>query len=305
MESCIPSEPACWSPPAWLERTLVADARFARGYNALGDSRRALLKALIARHYALAPPAPCSQTLTTQRFDLFTQRVETKPAPLVLLLTDESLDSPALFLAALLPALCARVPQVLVCRLGGKSALPDSLLVSCELAGQERVAAVGPVQLQRLLADCAAGNAAGLVLHPDTDVFHRLLGQKTLRRTLAHSALRFVPLRLPQAMGLWRDHGSQFPPEDVALLYGSQSFETAGAQPTEPLAGKQKRSRQEDPAWKAFNATPRHLLLAPDERSAQGRAEVVVSESCLGQWIWPELRPGLFTVQRRLFAATP
>lgn len=55
-----PSGP--WTFPAWLEPRLLPDARFARAYERTGDQRRALLKGLIADHYALNPPASARRT---------------------------------------------------------------------------------------------------------------------------------------------------------------------------------------------------------------------------------------------------
>lgn len=301
MESSIPwPEAASWTPPQWLDRHLIPDGRFARAYNALADDRRALLKGLIARHFVLNPPRHPQGSTLAERFDLFSQRSDRAPVPFVLVLTDALFDAPALFLAALMPALCARVPQVLVARLGSRSAMPDSLLACCELAGQESVAALGPVLLQRLLLACAASGEAGVVLHPDTPAFRRFLGHSALRAALDASRLRLVPLRLPQGAGLWRDVGQQFPAQDVSLLYGGLSFEEGGANP-----GRRSRAIVPDEiAWKAFNTASRDLLLLPEARTGQGRAGVCVTEGCLGQWRWPELWPGLFLRERQLFSTT-
>lgn len=301
MESSIPwPEPASWTPPQWLERHLVPDGRFARAYNALADDRRALLKGLIARHYILNPPRQPQASAQAERFDLFTRTRASAPVSFVLVLTEAVFDAPALFLAALMPALCARVPQVLAVRLGKRSAMPDSFLTGCELAGQESVAALGPVLLQRLLLECAASGEGGVVLHPDTPVFRRLLGQGALRAAIDTSGLRLVPLRLPQGAGLWRDAGQQLPAEDVTLLYGGLRFEEGGARP-----GRRNRAVVPDEiAWRAFNSASRDLLLLPEARIAQARAGVCVAESCLGQWRWPELWPGLFLRERQLFGTT-
>jgi hypothetical protein len=300
MESSFPcSEPSGWSPPDWFEPHLIPDGRFAKAYNALTDDRRALLKGLIARHYVLNAPPSAVSTVATDSFALFTRRSVREPMPFVLLLTDRDLDAPALFLAALMPALCARVPQVLVCRVGKKSDVPDSLLVCCELSGQERVAAVGSVLLKRLLTDCAESTAAsgesGIVLYPDTQAFRHLLSQPALRAALDSSALRLTPLRPPRACGLWRDECHQFPPLDVALLYGLLNFDIGGVAP-----GAHKTVPDES-AWKIFRNVPRDLDLLPQARAGRGRGGVTVTESCLGQWAWPELIPGFFVQQRQIF----
>lgn len=300
MESCIPSsEASSWTLPAWLEPHQITDTRFARAYNALGDQRRALLKGLIARHYALNPPSGPACSTAIERFDLMERTRSVEPVSSVLLLLDQSIDAPALFLAALMPALCARAGQVLVARLGRKSAVSDALLVSCELSGQERLAALGPVLLQRLLLDCAASGEACVVVHPDTAEFRRLLSQKSLREALDASAMRFVPLRAPRTSGLWRDTSLDFPPHDVELLYGALSFDSAGAIP-----GQRSRMAPDEDAWAAFSTEQRDLLLVPAARAGQGSAAVSVSGDCLGLWRWPELHPGLFVRERQVFTSS-
>lgn len=300
METQIPDlEPSDWSFPSWLERHLLPDSRFARAYNALGDVRRALLKGLIARHYALTPPVGPLQSSTTERFGLLERASDRQPAPFALLLLDPSIDSPALFLAALVPALCARVPEVLVVRLGKRGAVPDALLASCELAGQERLAALGPFNLQRLLIECASSGQPGVILHPDTADIRRVLDKPAVRQALNASPVRLVPLRPPRAAGLWRDTSLDFPPEEVALLYGDLPFETLGAVP-----GQRSRKAQDEDAWQGFSSAQRDLLLVPATRAGQGRAMVIVSGACLGMWRWPGLHQDTFVQERHVFLST-
>lgn len=287
---------ASWASPAWLESHQLSDSRFGRAYNALGDERRALLKGVIARHFALHRPLGALETGIESRHDLLSLRRHTAPVPFALLLTESQFDAPAFFLSALMPALCARVPQVLCCRLGSRAAAPDSLLTSCELSGQEQLAALGPVLVQRLLLECAASGEPGIVLYPDTFSFRRLLCRKPLAEMLAASSLRLFPLRLPRRAGLWRDAWHQFRSESLELLYGGLRFTPGGVAPE---AGG---SVETDPsAWKRFSASSFDLLLTPDARAGQGRAEVAVSEACLGMWRWHGLSPDVFLRQRTAF----
>lgn len=297
MDSCQNTNGSGWSWPEWLEPHLVSDSRFARAYGALADDRRALLKGVIARHFVQNPPAHALRQDVEERFGLFSRHVRKTPAPFVIILVDRDIEAPALFLAALMPALCARVPEILVCRLGKKSDASDAFLTSCELAGQEKVAALGPMLLQRLLAECAATGEPGVVLYPDTASFRHILAQPALCESVDASALRLVGLRPPRACGLWRDEASQFPPLDVALLYGLLNFDIAGIAP----GGGGKR---DEAAWSAFCATARDLDLVPQSRLGQGfqgRASVCVSESCLGEWHWPEIGQDLFVRARLIF----
>jgi len=298
---------APWAIPSWLHARLIPDARFARAYDAVGDGQRALLKGLIADHFALNPPAPalrtdCAQVLASG----LALRSVAAPRPFVLLLADASLDAPALLLAALMPALSARVAEVLVLRLGARVGLPDGLLTACELAGQERVAALSPALASRLLSECAASGLPGLVLYPDTPDLRRIVQRPALRAQLDASCLRLVPLSPPRSLSLWRDAPGQFDPEVLAFLFAGQVFASGGAQP-----GRRSRTAKAvgpgDAAFSAFAATPRDLLLVPDARLGAGQpnARLVVGESRTGLWTWPELSPGLFARTAQTFASSP
>lgn len=300
MEPPIPDfEPSAWSFPEWIQAHMVPDGRFARAYNCLGDERRALIKSLIAQHFILNPPKGALHTVRTDRFGLLERSSVRGPAPFALLLTDAGIEAPALFLASLLPALCARVPEVLAVRLGKRRDVPDSLLVACELSGQERLATLGPVQIQRLLLECSSCGEPGVVLYPDSLAYRRLLAKPSLCQALQASPLRLVPLRAPRVAGLWRDTSLDFPPEDVSLLYGGLSFDIQGAVP-----GQRVRKAQDESAWQTFSSVPRDLLLVPASRAGQGRAAVTVSGECLGLWRWPELHSGTFVHERQIYTST-
>jgi len=291
-----------WTLPSWLLPSLAPDARFARAYEALGAERRALLKGLIADHFALSPPAAALRTrCTREQVSGLSCRSVSTPRPFVLLLTDASLDAPALLLAALMPALSSGAADVLVLRLGARSGLPDVLLTACELAGQERVAAVSPALAARLLLDCAGSGQPGLVLYPDTPSLRRLVQRPGLRAALDASDLRLLPLKPPRALGLWRDAAGQFEPGRLGLLYGEHGFATGGVQP-----GRRSRKAPDDTAFAAFAVQPHDLLLVPDARcnTCQTAARLVVGESRLGLWTWPELSaPDVFVVTCQTFSS--
>lgn len=292
-----------WTWPSWLDPGLTPDGRFARAYSRLGEERRALLKGLIADHYALNPPVAALRSgCDLELASGLSRRIRTSPRPFALLLTDASLDAPALFLAALMPVLTSGVAEVLVLRLGARAALPDVLLCACELAGQERVAALGPVLAARLLGDCAASGLPGLVLYPDTPALRRLLQRPALRAQLEASRLRLAPLRLPRSLGLWRDRADQFAPERLDFFFAGHSFEAGGAQPG---SGSRKGSGPEP--FDAFAAAPRDLLLLPEARLGVGlsAARLTVGESRTGLWTWPELSPDQFSWTSQWFSTAP
>jgi hypothetical protein len=287
------AEPEAWGFPAWIDAHLAADAQFAKAYESMPDASRALIKSAIARHYALRLPAGRIGCSHTDCFSLFTRRVDEEPAPYVLIVLDEATDAPALALAALMPAICARVPQVLVCRCGQKNALPDGLLVACELAGQERLAALAPAGVERLVAECAAAETPGVILHSDTPSQRRIFARPSLREALDASTVRVFALRPPRRCAVWRDAPEQFPEADLALMYGGLNFRQAGA-------------TADGPDFPSLSAAPLELMLLPRSRMAGGvRAAVSLDESCLGHWRWRDLCPDLFLRRTETLAATP
>jgi hypothetical protein len=289
-----PDEPACsatpW-PPRWLEPLLIPDARFARAYNALGDRRRALIKRAIAAQFALHPPSTAARSEFRQVLPSGLEvTLRVSPRPFTLVLCDSGLDAPAMLLAALMPTFAGRPDQVLVVRLGARSDVPQAMLAACELAGQERVAALGPRQMERLLLAAAQSGLPGLVLHQHSPALRRILDSKALRAALDASPLSIEPLALPLAPGIWRDAPGQINPEDVDLLYGALEFE----------AGDAARDSLD-----AF-AAGRGLLILPDSRAGQRTfADCAVCESRLGLFTWPQLVPDLFTVRRCTYSSAP
>lgn len=293
MEPPLPEHDPGPSPfPAWIEPLLVPDSSFSRAYAELGDRTRSLLKGLIARQYALCQPAAPLALSVRERHGDFAREYDLSPIPFALILVDAQLAAPAFLLAALLPALCARVPRVLVGWLGPRGDAPASLLTACELAGQERVAALGPVQGRRLLEHCAAFGRPGLVLHPETAAFSRLLLRAPLAERLADSPLRLRALRAPLHAALWRDAPNDPPAEDVALLYGALALESGG-----PGCGPDAQD------WPAFCGRERELLLYPEGRQRPDGAGLAVSSGCLGMWRWPDLGTQTFLRRREVFTS--
>ncbi|WP_143337278.1 hypothetical protein [Humidesulfovibrio mexicanus] len=270
---------------------MVPEACFSRAYASLGDRSRSLIKGLIARHYQLDQPmGPLSWTLD-EHYPTMRRESRMAPVSFALLLVDDSMSAPAFLLAALIPALCARVPHVLVAWMGSRSAAPDTLLTACELAGQERVAAFGPIQVQRLLDACMADGRPGVVLYPGTAALARLLQRPTLAERLAASTVRLLALRRPWRVALWRDTADIPPADDVSLLYGVLQWET-------------NRPGQDthESDWLAFCNAERDLLVCPDERARQGGAAVTVATGSLGMWRWPGLGPQAFLVCNEVFS---
>lgn len=285
--------------PGWLEARLISDARFARAYDSQGDSGRGQLKRLIAAHYSLNPP---SASLVSTRLDVLrgglTVATDATPRAYAVILCDGGLDAPAFLLPALVPALCSGVPEVLVVRLGAAGGFSAATLAACELAGQERVAALGAAQMERLLAHLAGSGQHGVIIHADTPAVRRLLSRPGLAVLLDCPHVRRVPLPMPARVGLWQDSQDDFPAEAVAQLYGSLPFDQGGPE-----------GARDGQAFEAFAAEPRDLLLAPDGRMnllfqlAEQGARVTVTRSQLGLWVWYRLPAKAFLRRSTVFSS--
>ena len=172
--------------PTWALDACLDDETFAAAYEAVPADRRALLKTAIARQYAWRAPAPCSENRCAR---VWTQGFESlevvAPADVCLLLFDASCASPALFLAALLPALNAGIGTVLAVHARGPQDAPasEAVLAAFELAGQEAVLELPPDKVRDLIGastengeSCvvlAFGDTAGLVPQGFADGFAR------------------------------------------------------------------------------------------------------------------------------------
>lgn len=285
--------------PGWLEARLISDARFARAYHSQGDAGRGLLKRLIAAHYSLNPP---SAALVSTRLDVLrsglTVASDATARAFAVILCDGGLDAPAFLLSALVPALCSGVPEVLVLRLGAAGGLNPATLAACELAGQERVAALGAAQTEKLLVHLAGCGQPGVLIHADTPAVRKLLSRPGLAPLLHCPNVRRVALPLPARVGLWRDGQEDFSPESVAQLYGPLPFEEGGPEDAESV-----------PGFEAFAAIARDLLLIPDGRMnllhqlpEQG-ARVTVTRSQLGLWVWNRLPADAFLLRSTIFSS--
>lgn len=132
----------------------VPDEDFARAYDAAPDGYRAALKTCIAALHVLygEPLLPRSETFALPRSGMAYARAE-RVAPWTLVVIDESFRSAPRLLAALMPALCAAVPDVRVIRLApATTPWPDQLLVALELAGQEVAGSLDTVDIGRFVA---------------------------------------------------------------------------------------------------------------------------------------------------------
>lgn len=153
--------------PLWIEDRLVDDGRFAAAYDALSDQQRGACKLAIARLEALyggAAPGRVLQHVETKGTTHVTLR---EPAPWALFLLGQDFVSPARLLAALMPAVLAGVPNILVCRVRGgvtPATMPAAILAALELSGQELVADLTPRDARKLVEHVCEHMVKGRIL---------------------------------------------------------------------------------------------------------------------------------------------
>lgn len=284
--------------PGWLDGQLVPDAKFARAYDSLGDAGRGLLKRVIAAHFALNPPAA---SLATTRLDVLrcglTVAADATPLDYALIVCDGGMDAPAFLLPALVPALCSGIAEVLVVRLGKAGGISRSTLAACELAGQERVAGLGPQQLEALLAHLATSAQNGVVIHADTPAVRKVLARPGLGALLSCPGIRRIALPMPTRCGVWSDGEDSMPLDCISQLYGPIPFAQGG------LEGEGEHEFED------FSAYARDLLLVPDSRvnrlflAVEQGARVTVSRSQLGLWLWPQISAATFLSLSTIFSS--
>jgi hypothetical protein len=146
--------------PSWLAEGLVPDSALAQAYEDTAPELQALCKHALAVQHAFFAEAPDSeeQRLTRSAHG-FRTRACNRPADWALVVFAAEYASAPRLLAALMPALLARVPLVFcVCTPG--PARPE-LLCALELAGQEQIYSLSASQSLDLVRHLAAQPGQG------------------------------------------------------------------------------------------------------------------------------------------------
>jgi len=166
--------------PVWLAERLVSDSELARAYESASPELRALCKHTLAVQHAFFGEAPDweEQTLLRNAHG-FQTRICSRPADWALVVFDADYASAPRLLAALMPALLARVPLVL-CISTPDPARPE-LLCALELAGQEQIYVLDAPQSLELVRDLAAQPGQGRLV-----LLHQ--GSLSTLRTVAYDA---------------------------------------------------------------------------------------------------------------------
>lgn len=263
--------------PVWVESCLVDDERFGSAYAAVADEHRALLKTLISRLWDWSCPERFVAS-SCERIGKggWTAGELSAPADWAVFACGEDLDSPARLLAAVIPAIAAGVPDILVVR-DERAPWSDSLLTAMELAGVEMVGELPKDRMQELFSGLAAGVGQGrLILLGDVDaemdeglqpVFLPACGEGVIVSE-TEDFLDIASLRFAH-------------PSLALRVYGDISVPEGGL--AEPGQGRW----QDDCAVVAF--VDDGLV-----REAAGSFPLVLGAGNEFCWVWPQLRPAFF-----------
>jgi len=273
--------------PLAMERGRVTDAAFATAYARVSDQRRALLKTGLAAMYAACggPLPPYRRQTSGLGHDLGLTRLD-EPLDFALVVCDGSFTSPTRLAAAIVPALCARVPEVAAVRVGDRWPMP--LLVALELCGVETACRVGPRSLAGLWAALPAKGRGAVVLLGHIPPPLGSLGR-----------IRLLTAETTGRVGVFSGPDTAFDREALTFAHPDMAFFVHGQAATpcqEPFqAARGALSEATDLGYDA-------VYVGQDELS-QGLAAAPLA---LGPgretfWFWPELSPEAF--RRRKVAA--
>lgn len=286
--------------PDFCRGLSVPETRFAKAYAGVPDAQRAWLKTNIARlceWHGLSRALARSEAVSWRGG--FSSALIEVPRDFAVLLLDETADSPAQALAALVPALVSGIPDVLVVRVGPKGSIPDALLAACELAGQELVLEAGPRQTLRLLGHLCGQGRSGVILALGRGAAPGLVG----KLAADPGPVRVWRPSLGRAAGVWLDAKHDFDFAALAFALPQTEFTVFGVRPAR--LGKGFRHRKG--SFEEFLAQGFGIVFVPSARAeeALATASLVLCPGQEGCLVWPDLDPTVFLARRIGWDAGP
>jgi len=272
--------PAAFWPPS-LERGRVADTAFAKAYARVTDRQRSLLKTGIAAIYAACggPMPPYRRQSLGLGHDLTLDRLDV-PLDFAVVLCGAGFTSPARLAAAVIPALCARVPEVAAVRVGGGS-WPQPLLTTLELCGVETVCRVGVRSLPGLWAELARKGRGAVVL---------LDGAPFPNESLA-AGLRLLSAKTSGRCGILCGPDDDLDHEALLFAQPDMAFGVHGRDGNCPAPFVPAPGGLAEAADCGYDA----LYVAREAVSrALGAAPLALAPGRETFWLWPQLTPDAF-----------
>lgn len=273
--------------PEYAVRASVQEDAFAAAYATVTDSQRGLLKKSIAQLLAWYGRSEDREIRKIVRHESgLASATMSRPLDWTILAVDETLASPAQFLAVLLVPLLAGVRQVLAVRTAQDSPWPPALLTSAELAGVETLlSSQDNGLLPNLVNDLSGSQPRGMVV---------ALGQTPLSvatcaavrdKEIAQAALKPV-----QRIGVWHEGGLAWDEEALGFAHpGTQLVHCREVAASGAGTGKAV-------SWAEFLAMGFDAVLVPEHRleAALGRVSLVLGPGQECFWAWPSLGPDSF-----------
>ena len=254
--------------PPWLAECLVTDGELALAYENVAPKLHALCKHTLAVQHVFFGEAPDWEEQSLSRSTHgFHVRVCSKPVDWTLLIFDAEYASAPRLLAALTPALLARVPLVL-CACTPGPARPE-LLCALEFAGLEHIYALDASQSLDLLRSLAAQPGQGRLV-----LLHR--GTLSVLRAAADA------MELP----CWEERRAPV-------------LRICGAEPDAALI-----QLAHPDAANAGNAAP-DVLYCSGPDAAHVQAPLIFPPGMEGCWLHPSLTPDFFRVRSLTFGLSP
>lgn len=269
-----------------MEQGRVADTAFAAAYARVADRGRAWIKTGLAAVYAA-----CGGPMPVMRrdggllgHDLVLSRLDT-PLDFALFVLGPDFTSPARLTAAVVPALCARVPDVAVLRVG--ASWPRALLTTLELCGVETACRLGSRALAGLWAELPRKGRGAVVV----------LGDVRLPPASA-GGLRCLTAGVAGRAGVFSGPDAAFDPEALAFAHPDMTFFVHGPADALPSFAPVATGLAEA-AELGYDA----VYVGGDRLEAGlDAAPLALGPGRETFWFWPQLPPEVFR-RRRVAAA--
>lgn len=276
------SEVAAFWPDV-LEQGRVPDATFAAAYARVADRERAWIKTGLAGIYAACggPLEPGCRQERLCGHDLRLGWVE-RPLDFVLVVCGASFTSPARLAGAILPALCARVPEVAAVRVGG--AWPKPLLTTLELCGVESVFRLGLRAFSGLGRELA-GRGRGAVIVLDGVV----------RPSWDVPGVRVLAARLDAPLGVFPGPDAAFDWEALAFAHPDATFRVHGPSCPDGAPFAAAAGGLAEAGDLGYAAV---FVGEADVDAALGVAPLVLGPGRETFWLWPGIAPETFRHKR-------
>lgn len=278
--------------PDWINEFIPDDALFARAYQNSSDGSRAWMKTAIARLYDwYGPRKDVGGEISLRWSGGFDTKYTFDPVDFAVVLFDESIQSPARLLAALVPALAGGVKNVLAVRVGNSAPWRDAVLTGLELAGQEFVVDMTDVQARRLFNELRDSGTSGAVV---------VLGPKAavikFSELQSASRISFWRPRFSRAAVIWMDDEKTFDLEALAFMHPDIVFSLFGVKPFIPADNFSYEGDDFDEYLDAIMDVA--YLSGQRVHHALKRAKLVLGPGQEGCWVWPDLHPEHFQFHR-------